>query len=240
MRAILFLFLIIIFFYSCTERNKRTSTGAGDPMEETKQPKGDFSDTIKQYQLSNQTEEAKPLKSDTIVDANYSFEEAIAGTKAPQNIIDQLELFEVFYLSTDGKIHRGQILSNKKIAEEIRTIFRFMLEEEFVIEKAIPIVRYNWSDSLSMDDNNSYSFCYRDITYSKHATGMAIDINPRFNPLRWKIENRPSQPEGAVSDTTVNGTLYPGHPVVEEFRRLGFRWGHSFTKFYDDHHFEKR
>ncbi|MDR0422202.1 MAG: M15 family metallopeptidase [Proteiniphilum sp.] len=185
------------------------------------------------------TRGAEPVKNDTVTDADYSFDEAIAGTGAPQNIIDQLELFDVLYLSCDGKIHRGQILSGKKIAEDIRTIFRFMLAEGFVVEKAIPAVRYGWSDSLSMADNNSYSFCYRDITYSKHATGMAIDINPRFNPLRWKTGNRPSQPEGASSDSTVNGTLYPGHPVVNEFVRLGFRWGHSFSKFYDDHHFEK-
>ncbi len=69
---------------------------------------------------------------------------------------------------------------------------------------------------------------------------MAIDINPRFNPLRWKHLDRPNIPEGAVLDTTINGTLYPGHPVVDEFRNKGFRWGHTFSKYYDDHHFEKR
>jgi len=41
-------------------------------------------------------------------------------------------------------------------------------------------------------------------------------------------------------DTTVNGTFFAGQPVVEEFRKRGFRWGHSFSKYYDDHHFEKR
>jgi hypothetical protein len=69
---------------------------------------------------------------------------------------------------------------------------------------------------------------------------MAIDINPLFNPLKWKNSDRPNQPAGAVLDTTVNGTLHPNHPVVGEFRRLGFRWGHTFTRYYDDHHFEKR
>ncbi|MEA4916790.1 M15 family metallopeptidase [Proteiniphilum sp.] len=226
MKIILSLFSILCFFCSCTQyqKDKQPLTGTIDTIL--------LSGTPQMPELPHQ-------HNDTITDADYSFEEAIAGTKAPQSIIDQLELFDVVYLSTDQKIHRGQILSNKTIAEDIRTIFRFMLEKEFVIEKAIPIVKYNWSDSLSMDDNNSYSFCYRDITYSKHATGMAIDINPRFNPLRWKTGNRPNKPEGAVLDPTINGTLYPGHPVVEEFRRLGFRWGHSFTKFYDDHHFEK-
>lgn len=242
MKIILSFFSILCIFCSCTEykRETRPSTSAGDPTE-IRQRK-ESTDTTAYYRFPHPAEENEqaPVKKDTIIDADYSFEEAVAGTKAPQSIIDQLVLFEVFYLSTDGKIHRGQILSNKKIAEDIKTIFRFMLEEEFVIGKAIPIVRYDWNDSLSMDDNNSYSFCYRDISYSKHATGMAIDINPRFNPLRWKTENRPNQPAGAILDTTVNGTLYPGHPVVDEFRRLGFRWGHSFTKFYDDHHFERR
>ena len=177
---------------------------------------------------------------DTIIDASYTFDEAVEYSEAPEEIISQLELVDVYYISTDGKIHKGQVVTNRQIANDIKEIFSFMLDEGFVIEKAIPIVKYGWNDSLSMADNNSYSFCYRNISYSKHATGMAIDINPRFNPLRWKNIDRPNTPAGAVLDTTVNGTLYPGHIVVNEFRRLGFRWGHTFTKYYDDHHFEKR
>ena len=69
---------------------------------------------------------------------------------------------------------------------------------------------------------------------------MAIDIKPRFNPLRWKTKDLPSQPHGAVLDTTVNGTLYPNHPIVNEFIKHGFRWGHNFSKYWDDHHFDKR
>lgn len=242
MKTILALFPIFFLFYSCTgyRREKQPLIDNGNPISESRSS-SEITDTTANYCFYDNLEVAgkKPAVNDTIIDADYSFGEAIAGTKAPQNIIDQLILFNVVYLSTDGQVHRGQILSNKEIEEDIRNIFQFMLDEKFVIEKAIPIVKYDWSDSLSMDDNNSYSFCYRDITYSKHATGMAIDINPRFNPLRWKEEERPNKPLGAVLDTTVNGTLYPGHPVVNEFRRLGFRWGHSFTKFYDDHHFEK-
>lgn len=184
--------------------------------------------------------ETNLLKQDTIIDASFTFEEAIAGTEAPQEIIDQLILFDVLYLSVDGKIHQGQILSNKEIASDIVHMFRFMFNEGFVIEKAIPVVRYNWTDSLSMANNNSYSFCYRNTSYSKHATSMAIDINPRFNPLRRKRGDQPNIPAGAVRDTTINGTLYPGHLVVKEFLEKGFRWGHTFPKYYDDHHFEKR
>jgi hypothetical protein len=179
--------------------------------------------------------------SDTIIDSDYSFAEAIAGSHSPKHIIDKLKLITVHYVSTDGRIHRGQILTHRQIADDLSEMFDFMLSHDFVVEKVIPIVRYNWNDSLSMDDNNTYSFCYRNVSYSKHAQGLAVDINPRFNPLRWKMGyHRPNEPAGAEMDTTVNGTFFVGHPVVKEFRRRGFRWGHSFSKYYDDHHFEKR
>lgn len=180
-----------------------------------------------------------------IIDSDFSFEEAVAGTKAPKHILDQITLIGVRYLSTDGKIHKGQILVNQKIAKETEAIFKFMLENKFVIHQVVPIVKYNWDDNLSMKANNSYGFCYRDIMNSnkksKHSLGMAIDINPIFNPIRWKSPNkhRPNIPDGAVHDTTVNGTLYSGHPVVNEMKRLGFRWGNQFKKYSDDHHFEK-
>ena len=178
---------------------------------------------------------------DTIItDSRFTFAESIEGSNAPQSVIDQLQLIDVTYISTDGKLHKGQILTNNRLAKDLKEVFQFMLHHEFVIEKAIPIVAYNWSDSLSMADNNSYSFCYRNISYSNHAKGLAIDINPRFNPLRWKTKDLPNEPMGAVLDTTVNGTLHPNHPVVNEFRKRGFRWGHTFTKYWDDHHFEKK
>lgn len=143
------------------------------------------------------------------------------------------------------KIHRGQILVNKRIEKNIEHIFEFMLEHEFTVYQAVPIVKFDWDDMKSMKANNSSGFCYRDVMntkrQSKHSTGMAIDINPLFNPIRWKSPNkhRPNIPEGAVLDTTNNGTLYPGHPVVEEMKRLGFKWGNQFRRYWDDHHFEK-
>jgi|LSQX01.1.fsa_nt_gb hypothetical protein len=219
-------FLIFLINLSCNNNRRDSATPADIHADSTAED------------LQNIIQE--PVLPDTIIDASYTFDEAVEYSEAPEEIISQLELVDVYYISTDGKIHKGQVVTNRQIANDIKEIFSFMLDEGFVIEKAIPIVKYGWNDSLSMADNNSYSFCYRNISYSKHATGMAIDINPRFNPLRWKNIDRPNTPAGAVLDTTVNGTLYPGHIVVNEFRRLGFRWGHTFTKYYDDHHFEKR
>ena len=182
----------------------------------------------------------KEVKNEVIVDCRYTLKEAISGSGAPQSVLDQLELINVRYYSTDGKVHQGQILTNKKMVDKIKTIFQFILTNKFPVAHAIPVVKYNWNDDRSMQDNNTYSFCYRDISFSKHAHGMAIDINPYFNPVRWKArhENRQNKPVGAHYDPQIPGTFYKNNPVVRRFKNLGFRWGHTFTAKYDDHHFE--
>ena len=220
-----FLTLSILIVFNACHQNK------------SNEEKKSIEETIAE---NNIVKEEKQETDTIIIDSRFTFTEAIEGANAPQNIIDELELIDVTYISTDSKLHKGQILTNKRLVADIKEIFEVMLQQEFVIERAIPIVAYNWSDSISMANNNTYSFCYRDTSYSLHAKGVAIDINPRFNPLRWKIENRPNQPLGAVLDTTVNGTLHPNHPIVKEFSKRGFRWGHYFSKYWDDHHFDKK
>lgn len=190
-------------------------------------------------QIKKQT--PPPPDSTIITDCNYTFEEAISGTKAPKHILDQLELITVKYYSMDEKIHQGQILTNKQISDDIMKIFDFMLEKKFPVYQAIPIVHYGWNDEKSMEANNTYSFCYRNISYSKHARGMAIDINPVQNPLIWKdgYKHRKNVPAGAIYNPETPGTFTPGHPVVEKFTSLGFKWGYHFRKNFDKHHFEK-
>jgi hypothetical protein len=182
----------------------------------------------------------EPITS-VIVDCNYSFEQAIEGSKAPDSVLTELKLINVRYYSIDGKVHAGQILTNKKIAGIISQMFEYMLLKKFPVAHAIPIVKYHWNDDLSMSDNNSYSFCYRNVSYSKHARGMAIDINPYFNPVIWKkgYEYRLNKPVGAHYDLTAPGTFTPSGELVAKFEELGMRWGHNFTRNYDNHHFER-
>jgi len=181
----------------------------------------------------------------TIIDSRMTFEEAIAGTKAPQDIINQLVLIDVAYYSTDNKLHRGQLLINRSIEKDIIAIFDSIKVWRFPIVQAIPIVAFDWDDGLSMAANNTSSFCYRKVAgtdnLSRHAEGMAIDINPFFNPMIWKppYENRPVKPKNAQYNKKAPGTLYLEHPVVQEFLKRKFVWGYNFSKYYDIHHFHK-
>lgn len=176
-----------------------------------------------------------------IIDSNMTFKESIKGTNAPDSIINELKLINVMYYSDDGKLHRGQLVISKSVSDDINKIFEIILKEKFVVHKCVPIVKYNWSDAASMEDNNTSSFNYRKISNSKnlsrHSYGMAIDINPYFNPVVYRSRN---SPKTAKYNSKINGTLTADSKVTKEFIKMGWRWGGNFKSFKDYHHFDKK
>lgn len=176
-----------------------------------------------------------------IVDSEMSFEESIKGTKAPQEVIETICLLNVSYYSIDKKLHRGQLLVAKEVKGDIEQVFELILKDKFLVNKCIPIVKYNWSDSASMADNNSSAFCYRTIAgtdrLSNHALGRAVDINPMFNPV---IEKSGITPTGGEYNPSKPGTLHAQSAINIKFKELGWNWGGDFNSYKDYHHFDKK
>ncbi|TAL69516.1 MAG: M15 family peptidase [Bacteroidetes bacterium] len=176
-----------------------------------------------------------------IIDSQITFEEAIKGTKAPQNVIANLVFLDVKYYSTDSKLHKGQLIIHKDVKQDIEEVFKLILQNKFPIAKVIPIVKYDWSDNASMEDNNTSAFNYRNIAgterLSNHSFGKAIDINPFFNPVVHKDGTH--TPEKAKYDTTKPGTFSAENFIVKEFLKRGWRWGGTFSSYADNHHFDK-
>ncbi len=176
-----------------------------------------------------------------IVDSNMTLEEALEGSKAPQKILDEQILLDVEYFSFDGKLHRGQLVINKAVKDDIVYVFEMMKNDKFPIAKCIPIVKYGWSDDKSMADNNTSAFNYRKIAgknkLSNHSYGRAIDFNPVQNPAIYKSGK--ISPKGAKYDIKAKGTLVDGDPYVSEFKKRGWRWGGDWTSLKDYQHFDK-
>jgi hypothetical protein len=177
---------------------------------------------------------------DIIIDSNYSFNESVSGKEIPKSILNQLKLLDVEYFSFDNKLHRGQILINKKVTKDIKDIFQFIKTSKFPVEKIIPIVKYNWSDETSMLDNNTSAFNYRLVDGNKvlslHAYGLAIDINPIQNPF---IKNGIRTPATAKYDEKAVGTITRNSDLVKEFKKRGWMWGGLWLSGRDYQHFEK-
>ncbi len=176
-----------------------------------------------------------------IIDCNYTFEEALEGIEIPSSIINELTLVEVEYYSFDDKLHRGQLVVNKKAEKDIKIIFNLIRELKFPIAKVIPAVKYNWDDEASMKDNNTVAFNYRKVKGSKvlsaHSYGMAIDINPIQNP---HIKGKITLPQIGKYDQKGKGTILHDSKLVKEFVNRGWHWGGRWRSSKDYQHFEKK
>lgn len=176
-----------------------------------------------------------------IIDSDMAFEDAIAGTDAPREIIASLSLANVRYWAFDGKLHKGQLIIHRGIVKDVVEIFDFIEKTKFPVARVIPIVKYKWSDDMSMADNNTSAFNYRVVMgterLSHHAHGRAVDINPCLNPVIY--DNGRIDPAGAAYNPEKPGTLYASHALVKEFIARGWRWGGNFRSSVDYHHFDK-
>lgn len=177
---------------------------------------------------------------DIIIDSDYSFSDVLSGKEIPKSILKQLFLLNVEYFSFDNKLHRGQVIINKKAVKDIQEIFNFIKVSKFPIGKVIPIVKYNWSDEASMLDNNTSAFNYRLVDGNKvlslHAYGLAIDINPMLNPF---IKEGERTPASAKYEVKFAGTISGNSDLVKEFRKRGWMWGGLWQSGKDYQHFEK-
>ncbi len=176
-----------------------------------------------------------------IMDSQMTFREAIAGSKAPTEVVRDLCLLDVRYYSFDGMLHQGQLVVHKDVRVDVVEIFQLIERLKFPVNKVVPIVSYGWSDNASMADNNTSAFNYRTVAgtkrLSRHACGLAVDINPFRNPV---VHNGGRiSPRGAVYRPCDPGVLTPDHPVVEEFLKRGWQWGANFKSMKDYHHFDK-
>ena len=59
-----------------------------------------------------------------VIDSQVTLAEALAGSSAPQEVLDSLAIADVEYYSFDGKLHRGQIVIHKTLKEDVIHLFR--------------------------------------------------------------------------------------------------------------------
>lgn len=190
----------------------------------------------------------------TLIDSTYTREEMLAQNphnRAPDEVLADLEPLDVAYLGYDSAYHQGQIVVHRAVVDEIKGFFHLAYELGFPVEKVIPICApaYGWDDERSCTDNNSSAYNYRLIAgtdrLSRHARGLAFDINPRQNIfVRYDEAGNVTYrlPHDGVYDPEIPGTLTADHPLVTHMKTLGWVWGGDWKKEegrVDYQHFEK-
>lgn len=149
-----------------------------------------------------------------------------------------------------GNIRMGEIVCNQLIADDLIDIFRKAFIVGYPIERMMLIDNYDADDRKSMTANNTSCFNFRVVAGSKklsnHAKGLAIDINPLYNPYVKRRTGKPlyvSPPNGKAYADRNADYPYKIDPATDTIYRLfiehGFRWGGVWRSAQDYQHFEK-
>lgn len=173
-----------------------------------------------------------------------------AGTGAAAEVsYDDLTYVHVLYVDFNGETEPGELICSRTIAEDLTVIFYDLFTAEYQIEKIRLIDTYGGDDVASMADNNTSCFNYRPVAgsekLSKHALGLAVDINPLYNPyVRYTTENGQlvSPKEGeAYADRSKEFPykIDSSDLCCRLFLEHGFTWGGDWNSVKDYQHFQK-
>ncbi|MCL2400067.1 MAG: M15 family metallopeptidase [Defluviitaleaceae bacterium] len=155
-----------------------------------------------------------------------------------------LTYLTITHVDLYGRYRLGNMIVAAEIGEEVLDIFREIFEYRFPIHRMRLIDFYNAGDYLSMADNNSVAFNFRYIagtgTLSRHALGMAIDINPIQNPYIRGNTIWPLAGAEYLDRTNIRpGMITRGDAVYRAFISRGWIWGGNWQSPRDYHHFER-
>lgn len=162
--------------------------------------------------------------------------------------LKELCYIKLLHYDLNGNIRIGEIICNKAIETDIINIFKELYNAKYPIEKVILIDEYNAYDETSMRDNNSSCFNYREITgggkLSKHALGLAIDINPLYNPYVKEFPDHIHvEPQNALPyvdrEKNFPYKIDTTDLCYKLFIQHGFEWGGDWETIKDYQHFEK-
>ncbi|BCJ96840.1 hypothetical protein acsn021_44090 [Anaerocolumna cellulosilytica] len=162
--------------------------------------------------------------------------------------LKELRYVRLLHYSFDGQIHIGELIVNESIAEDIIDIFIELYEAAYPIERMLLVDEYDGDDNTSMSDNNTSAFNYRTMTssdnLSKHALGLAVDMNPLYNPYvkGTKKDREVLPPNGtAYTDRSLDNPYYIKKDDIcyKAFIKRGFTWGGEWKNSKDYQHFQK-
>ncbi len=162
-----------------------------------------------------------------------------AGCPVPP---EQLRHLTMSFWGFDERPHTGEMIVHADVAGDIVDVFRTLFEARFPIEEMRIITDADLEAPNSGDGNNTSAFVCRAVrggsSFSEHASGLAIDVNPFLNPyLRGEVLLPELARHYLPRDLDAPGQITDGDLVTEAFAAIGWEWGGNWSSLVDYQHF---
>ncbi len=150
---------------------------------------------------------------------------------------EDLRYLRLLHYDFDGNIRVGELICNKSVSDDMLRIFRELYKAEYPVEKVLLVDDYGADDELSSSDNNTSCFNYRTVAgtsaLSRHAAGVAIDINPLYNPYVTQEGQKCSPANGSSYMDRSKDFAYKideNDLCYRLFTEAGFVWGGEWSQ----------
>lgn len=157
--------------------------------------------------------------------------------------LDDLRLIRLTYWGFDRTAHPGRLVVHRTWARRIARVFGELYEDRFPIRRMRLVDAYGADDMRSMKADNTSAFnCrYRNgvcCTWSQHAFGRALDLNPVENPYvgPWGVSPPNGEPFVDRSPTR-RGMIAHRDGTWRAFAAIGWEWGGDWVNTKDYQHF---
>jgi hypothetical protein len=156
--------------------------------------------------------------------------------------LDDLRLLSVTYRGFDGRDHTGQLVVNARYAVPLAKVFRRLYAIRFPIHHMSFLDTYGSGRGRPADGDFTASFECRQAsaspcsgigakttgTWSQHAYGEAIDLNPVENPYVGCGMTRDKTALSYLDRSRVRrGMVTPA--VLKAFASIGWGWGGAWS-----------
>jgi len=156
--------------------------------------------------------------------------------------LSELRLLTLSYWGFDHEVHRGQLIVNRSAARALTRAFALLFAARYPIRQMRPVDVFGGSDERSMRADNTSAFNCRRVrgttSWSEHAYGLAVDLNPFENP---EVQGGAVDPPGAAAwadrSRRSPAVIRHGDAVWRAFISVGWHWGGDWASPKDYQHF---
>jgi hypothetical protein len=162
-----------------------------------------------------------------------------AGCPVP---LADLRYLTVSFRGFDGRPHTGELVVNRRVADQVVGVFARLYRARFPIEEMRLVTTADLNAHPTGDGNNTAAFVCRkarkQARWSAHAYGLAVDVDPFQNPYQRGGLVLPELASAYLDRGWRRpGMIRPGDVVTKAFAGIGWTWGGTWSSPTDRMHF---